>query len=291
MLQASRSAAIRAPGGRPVLLLLLIAVCLASSCTGRYARNRARDAADIFTVEVQTRSYGVSARLGPIKAGLNYKSPSGFAGGLRGGNFGRHHSAEFTTLLFGADYFSGKPLRLDPPPPRKIAEDEEEDPDAAGATDAVAATAAAEDRLAPAVTGLPGDQTETAGKPEAASADSDFTVEIFAQRKKEFLARSPFGTQHSAEATRSLLKSSRTKFSPLYYYTQAEVTVGLFVGIKIGVNFGEILDFLLGFAGIDIMGDDEPFVPPELERLRASPVWDRLDEETKRQIIEQTGGE
>ena len=40
------------------------------------------------------------------------------------------------------------------------------------------------------------------------------------------------------------------------FWTQIEITAGLFVGGKVGFNPGELLDFILGFAGIDIYDDD-----------------------------------
>ena len=43
---------------------------------------------------------------------------------------------------------------------------------------------------------------------------------------------------------------------PYYYYTQFEAVAAVGGGIRIGFNPGELLDFLMGFAGTDIMGDD-----------------------------------
>lgn len=40
------------------------------------------------------------------------------------------------------------------------------------------------------------------------------------------------------------------------FYSQVELTVGLFVSLKLGVNPGELVDLLLGFAGLDVFGDD-----------------------------------
>ncbi len=40
------------------------------------------------------------------------------------------------------------------------------------------------------------------------------------------------------------------------YYTQIEVAAGFFGGIRLGVNSGELLDFVLGWATIDIFNDD-----------------------------------
>ena len=43
---------------------------------------------------------------------------------------------------------------------------------------------------------------------------------------------------------------------PTYYMTQLEVAVGLGVTVRLGLNPGELLDFILGWVGIDIFGDD-----------------------------------
>ncbi len=40
------------------------------------------------------------------------------------------------------------------------------------------------------------------------------------------------------------------------YFTKVEASVGLLVSVKVSVNPGEMLDFLLGFAGLDLYGDD-----------------------------------
>jgi len=43
---------------------------------------------------------------------------------------------------------------------------------------------------------------------------------------------------------------------PWYYYTQFEVCLGCLRGIRLGVNPGELLDFLLGWTTLDIFSDD-----------------------------------
>lgn len=40
------------------------------------------------------------------------------------------------------------------------------------------------------------------------------------------------------------------------YYTQLEVAVGLLGTVRIGVNLGELLDFILGWTTLDMFGDD-----------------------------------
>jgi hypothetical protein len=42
----------------------------------------------------------------------------------------------------------------------------------------------------------------------------------------------------------------------LPYYTQCEVAVGLLAGVRLGINPGELLDFVLGWTTLDIFQDD-----------------------------------
>lgn len=41
-----------------------------------------------------------------------------------------------------------------------------------------------------------------------------------------------------------------------YYYTQIEVVGGLLGSVRLGLNPGEVADFLLGWFGVDIFSDD-----------------------------------
>jgi hypothetical protein len=41
-----------------------------------------------------------------------------------------------------------------------------------------------------------------------------------------------------------------------YYYTQLEAVVAIGPSIRVGVNPGELVDFILGWFGADIYGDD-----------------------------------
>jgi hypothetical protein len=50
---------------------------------------------------------------------------------------------------------------------------------------------------------------------------------------------------------------------PAHYYSQIEVVVGLGPSVRLGFNPGEFLDFLLGWFGVSIYGDDR-----EAERER-----------------------
>lgn len=64
------------------------------------------------------------------------------------------------------------------------------------------------------------------------------------QRGKEIAARSPFPFY-------TVLMEENPA-----YYTQFEISIGLGVTIRLGVNPGEFIDFLVGFASLDLYGDD-----------------------------------
>lgn len=57
-------------------------------------------------------------------------------------------------------------------------------------------------------------------------------------------------------------------------YTQIEFAIGLWGGIRFGMNFGELIDFLVGWTTVDIFDDDEPAPPVEWEAPIEAPVSD-----------------
>jgi hypothetical protein len=66
-------------------------------------------------------------------------------------------------------------------------------------------------------------------------------------------------------AMEKLGKKKKDDPRPLFhpYYTQAEVCVAWFGSLRIGVNPGELADFVLGWVGIDVFDDDIGFVVEE----------------------------
>ena len=242
-----------------VARLTLVGAMLVN-CASVYLHNRLRDAGDIITVEFNTSAYGVSARVGPLKAGAYYKAPAGFSGGLRGGRIGRHHSAEFTALFFGADYFSELALADLLPP-------------------------ATPQGQAKAGKGAEGEEQEGAKKAKKAAGPALVTV----QRRKAFRARAPLGTLAPAHAKKNLLRSEDV-FTVPAYFSQVELSVGLFVGVKIGLNPGELLDFLLGWFTVDLYRDDAPYPDPRLEKLRKNPMFRDLDKKTQQRILQEMDG-
>lgn len=46
------------------------------------------------------------------------------------------------------------------------------------------------------------------------------------------------------------------KYNPFAYWTEVEAAIGLGGTVRLGVNLGEAVDFLLGWTTLDIFGDD-----------------------------------
>jgi hypothetical protein len=57
-----------------------------------------------------------------------------------------------------------------------------------------------------------------------------------------------------------------------YYYTQMQISVGLYRTIRLGFNPGELLDFTLGWFGIDIFKDDLEAKKQKEKATKHSPV-------------------
>lgn len=50
-------------------------------------------------------------------------------------------------------------------------------------------------------------------------------------------------------------------------FGQVEVALACGKGVRLGVNFAEAADFLLGWFGLDLLGDDPPWFPPDLHPI------------------------
>jgi hypothetical protein len=51
------------------------------------------------------------------------------------------------------------------------------------------------------------------------------------------------------------IKKKANGYSPEYLY-QVEVFLGVYGGVRLGINFAEVLDFILGLSSLDILEDD-----------------------------------
>ena len=51
-------------------LVVTVTAYIFSGCNSIYVKNRAYDLADVITAEVETKAWGVTGRVGPVKMGL-----------------------------------------------------------------------------------------------------------------------------------------------------------------------------------------------------------------------------
>lgn len=242
-----------------------------SSCSTLYWSQRAKDGADIFTFELQTQSYGASVRTGPVKLGLNYKSQDGVGIGLRGGEVGRFIDSEFALFLLGSDRLNDlwskdastakvpspggdiAPADREPAPESPLPSEPPEDSSSAAPSDA----------------SITKRKNAPAGKKEGAPPTLPSLIVL---RRKNLNARSPFGTAIPFQKADPLFKKGRQdRYAPVHHFTAVEMTVGLYFGVKVGINFGELLDFLTGFFGADILSDDLPDMDAIRAKLQQEP--------------------
>ena len=198
-----------------LIVISILLPLLLAQCSSLYWHQRAKDSADIFTLEFQTQSYGAAVRTGPVKLGLNHKSRDGRSLGLRGGEFGEFDDQDFSLFLLGSDLLF--------------------------------------------------DQKREKANPTKESLRDQLPTTL-KLRRKDVQARSPFGTTVPLQKAQPVFKESKTKnrFAPAHHQTGIEVSAGLYFGIKLGFNVGELFDWAIGWFGGDPFGDDLPFNPNEL---------------------------
>ena len=83
-------------------------------------------------------------------------------------------------------------------------------------------------------------------------------------------ATAPFGSYPAAcnrprPSVRRRPQKEYATYSPVPFFTQVEVALGLGGTCRLGFNIGELVDFLLGWGGKDIFNDDLE-VPPAVSR-------------------------
>ena len=171
---------------RPISAIALAAAACSSfsltSCS--YLRNRARDAADVFTVTVGT-GIGFGVQAGPIDTGLGFVMD---LWGLRAGYLGKNQPGHFS---WGVNM-----------------------------------------------------QLLVIGE------DAGWRNPYVTSRAKEYRARCYLiALPEFVPGTKGL--------PPVHpFFTQLDVSVGLFGSLRLGFNPGELLDLVLGFTTLDIFADD-----------------------------------
>lgn len=227
---------------RTTILSIILASLLLSNCA-TYWHNRKNDFMDVFTVGFEKNSYGAGVRIGPLAAGFMFQGGSsknpdpekGKSFGLRGGRIGKYYSRQMVFGILGGESFQ----------PGQLSEE---------AVKAYQKTGK-----------IPDPEDERSGLKSHDVKYMSFYNDPPSERRKrrkEKLQREmaeEMIRQSGDESIRMYMPGKpRKRYGyPASYLFQVEVYVGLFGGIRLGMNFAELLDFILGFAGADILKDDD----------------------------------
>jgi hypothetical protein len=224
-----------------IFLVFLLILTITNCAT--YWKNRKNDSKDIIQLGLETPVYGAGFRIGPLPVGLFFaggesemgKKDLGSGVGLRGGETGVYHSQQLVFGFLGGESFhSGESLKDDS---GKAIVDKH---------------------------GIPVTEDERSNIKSYKLRYFSFIndpVEDRAKRKKakfqkEFI--SDLAKSSNNPELKSLLPEEDPKpyGYPSHYIWQAELFLGAYGGVRLGVNFAELADFVIGFTTADILKDD-----------------------------------
>lgn len=226
------------------IILIFLFIFIFENCAS-YGNHRRRDFQDIVNIGLETPAYGIGVRIGPIPLGFYFeggessmgKKDLGTGMGLRGGEWGKYHTQQLVIGFLGGEKFhSGDP----------IVEDGEVQVD---------------------MHGIPLVENPRANtksfKMRYFSYFQDPVIERQRRKKEEFRRR--YLEDLIQKTGRDELKNYIPERDPKpfgypsQFLWQVEIFVGLYGGVRAGLNLAEALDFLLGWVGIDILKDDIDF--------------------------------
>ncbi|AVQ11004.1 Uncharacterized protein XB16_0662 [Leptospira santarosai] len=228
-----------------------------------YFQNRKNDLKDIFTVGVETPGYGAGFRIGPLAAGFVFQGGESAPGkrdlgkgyGLRNGYFGLYRSQQLIFGILGGDTFF--PLEAE------TQTSETEEPPEAISTEATEELKNLENSK------TPGDQVPEFSneryniKSQKLRYLSFYNIPIAERRKrkkeefyKKFIEGQNFDRNDPAVQNALQTFNKRKDGYPKSFLYQIEVYLGIYAGLRIGFNPAELLDFLVGLTGLDLLEDD-----------------------------------
>ncbi len=207
-----------------------------------YWNNRRKDFQDIFTIGFETPGIGAGLRIGPAAVGFAFlggetspgKLDKGTGIGLRGGRFGFYRSQQLTFFLLGGETFYADDVKYD------------------------------SDGKADMDKGLPKLNKDRDNIKSHKTRYLTLYFDPTRERKKEkkddvrFAIIDELSKKIDDPAMRAYLPKREPKphgYSKSYLF-QIELYAGIYYGVRIGFNIAELLDFILGFATIDIFDDD-----------------------------------
>lgn len=208
-----------------------------------YWQNRRKDLQDVVTVGAETPVYGVGVRLFFLPIGFYFaggetemgKRDLGSGVGLRGGEVGRYHSQQLVFgILGGENFHSGEALREED---GKVVLDKK---------------------------GIQLTENERANlksyKMRYFSFFNDPVDERNRRKKEEFRRQymeKMIQKTGKAELKEYLPERELKPFGyPKSFPWQIDIFLGVYGGVRLGLNFAELADFLIGFTSADILDDD-----------------------------------
>jgi hypothetical protein len=219
-----------------ILLIFLFQNC------STYLQYRKKDLQDVVTLGLEKPGYGLGMRISVIPIGFYFqggetspgKLDKGEGYGLRGGNFSKYTSQQLLFGLFGGEtFFSGNPKLSENGEPIK--------------EDTVIQTELDRDNLKSynvkylKIYSDPPKERQKRNKEKIKKIFSDKLLKN--NSNPALLAYIP-------------VESKKPNGYPTEYKYQVELFFSLYYGFRIGINFSELVDFLLGFTTLDILEDD-----------------------------------
>ncbi|EPG74165.1 hypothetical protein LEP1GSC058_3264 [Leptospira fainei serovar Hurstbridge str. BUT 6] len=238
-----------------------------------YWSQRKNDLQDVFTAGIENPGYGLGVRIGPLAAGFVFqggetepgKKNLGAGYGIRGGSIGSYRSQQLIFGILGSDKFHALPKGVKAAAPVPKAPDVEVQPTEDSSANPVL--------LFPELPEEENDNTENSEidnldeRQKAKSFDIRYLkfynipVEERRKQKKEAFFRKyieNLDPNKKNEALQNFLMENPLNKDdyPKAFLFQLELYIGARYGIRIGFNLAELLDFLIGFTGLDILEDD-----------------------------------
>lgn len=217
-----------------------------------YLNHRKKDLQDITTFGIEKPGYGIGLRLSVLPLGFFFQGGESAPGkkdigegfGLRGGSFGKYFTQQLVFGAFGGEtFYSGEPFLSEEGKP--ILED------------SVVLTDSERDNL----------KSYNLKYLKLFSDPPKERQKRSKEKLKKVIVEKLIEKNPDPTILSYLPKESKKPYGyPNEYKYQIEVFFSMYYGIRVGINFSELVDFLLGFTTLDILGDDvENKTPTEKE--------------------------
>ncbi|RHX92226.1 hypothetical protein DLM75_03180 [Leptospira stimsonii] len=239
---------------------VILTFLISTNCS-TYLQNRKNDFKDIFSAGIENPGYGAGLRIGPLAAGFVFQGGESSPGrrdlgkgyGLRGGHFGTYRSQQLIFGILGSDTF----FPLDVETQSSETGDEEVSPELQ------------EELKNLENTKIPGDKVPEFLneryniKSQKLRYLSFYHIPVAERRKRKkeefyrrFIEEQSFDRNDPSIQNALQALNKKKDGYPKSFLFQMEVYLGIYYGIRIGINPAELLDFLLGIAGLDLLDDD-----------------------------------